>query len=94
MSAGFVETTINSTDLLSQATEALNFIADCFENDTPKQVMPAGNNEAPIDLKSLLTQAFISKMTMPPPDSDGSPKENRTIQENTQQTPAQSKADD
>ena len=94
MSAGFVESTIQSTDLLSQAAEALNFIADCFENDTPKQAMPAGNNEAPLDLRAILTQAFISKITMPPLIQDGSTQENRTIQEEPQQTQTQSKADD
>jgi hypothetical protein len=38
------------------------------------------------DLKSLLTQAFISKITSQPPDSDGSTKEIRQVHEEESDT--------
>jgi hypothetical protein len=86
MSAGFVETTINSTDLFSQATDHLAFIADCMDEQAANGPAPAVEGMPQFDLRSLLTQAFISKMTMPPPDSDGSTKEIRQVHEEESDT--------
>ena len=86
MSAGFVETTINSTDLFSQATDHLAFIADCMDEQAANGPAPAIEGMPNLDLKSLLTQAFISKMSMPPPDSDGSTKEIRQVHQKESDT--------
>ena len=86
MSAGIVESAIKSTDLLAQATDSLNFIADCMDEN--QGAAPAATVEGMpnFDLKSLLTQAFISKITSQPPDSDGSTKEIRQVHEEESDT--------
>ena len=94
MSAGFVESTINSTDLFAQATDHLAFIADCMDEQAGDGPTVTSESGQPLDIRSLLTQAFISKMTMPPTDSDGSTKEIRQIHSEAQQTPKVSQTDD
>jgi hypothetical protein len=95
MSIGFSQSADDYHDLISQATDSLNFIADCFENDTAPTAMQAVENGAPADIRSILAQAFLSKMTMQPSDLDGSPKnETRNLHEEPQQTPTQTQSDD
>jgi hypothetical protein len=79
MSAGFVESTIQTTDLFSQATDHLAFIADCMDEQMENGPAPAIEGMPNLDLKSLLTQAFISKMSMPP--SDGSQTQRQISEE-------------
>ena len=95
MSIGFAQSADDYHDLLSQTTDSLNFIADCFENDTAPTAIQSVENGAPMDIRGLLTQAFISKMTMQPPDSDATTQnQKRNLHEKPQQTPTQTQTDD
>jgi hypothetical protein len=84
MSAGFVESAIQSTALFSQATDHLAFIADCMEESAGSTPIPAIEGMPQMDIKSILTQVLLNKIAMP--TSDGSEKEIRQVHEEESDT--------
>jgi len=60
------ESTANGADLLSQATESINFIADMVDEGSSPLASPAKASPAGLDPQSIITQLIMSKMGMSP----------------------------
>jgi len=80
MSAGFVETTIQTTDLFSQATDHLAFIADCMDEQQGAPPPAAAEGMPSMDPKSIITHLLMKKVAMSL-DHGSEAQQERTISE-------------
>jgi hypothetical protein len=80
------ESTANGADLLSQATESINFIADMVDEGSSPLASPPKQGPVGFDPQSLITQLIMNKMGMS--SEHASEEQIRSVQE-TQVEPPQ-----
>jgi hypothetical protein len=87
----FAQSADDSTDLFSQATDHLAFIADCMEESAGNTPMPAAEGMPQMDMQSIFTRLLLSKV-MPQGEHGSTSQSIRKVSEeesNTQKEEAE-----